>query len=219
MGRRPILGGWAGEAPRRRWSTWRPTRTTRYMGGLPRAVESSRSWLRAAPVDRRTVEISQPFGAFACSAPKRLRHKSARDARIRREARVVPTESGRHPSCSPHSKRRGECPSGRSPLSAIVRGSARAGQGDDGGYVGVPTLGDDRGMAEKYRDVRAALRGAGWVVRRVSGSHEVSAHPDRRRVTLPVAATTTARCRPVAWQALDEPRDWTICDDRLRRDL
>jgi predicted RNA binding protein YcfA (HicA-like mRNA interferase family) len=40
-------------------------------------------------------------------------------------------------------------------------------------------------MAKKYSDVRAALRGAGWIVRRISGSHEVWAHPDGRRVTVP----------------------------------
>ena len=40
-------------------------------------------------------------------------------------------------------------------------------------------------MAKKYRDVRAALRRAGWVVRRIGGSHEVWLHPDGRRVTVP----------------------------------
>jgi predicted RNA binding protein YcfA (HicA-like mRNA interferase family) len=32
-------------------------------------------------------------------------------------------------------------------------------------------------MAKKYRDVRAALRRAGWVVRRIAGSHEVWSIP------------------------------------------
>ena len=34
-------------------------------------------------------------------------------------------------------------------------------------------------MPKKYREVRAALREAGWSVIRQRGSHEVWAHPDR----------------------------------------
>jgi predicted RNA binding protein YcfA (HicA-like mRNA interferase family) len=35
-------------------------------------------------------------------------------------------------------------------------------------------------VAKKYREVRAALSGAGWTVVRQRGSHEVWAHPNRR---------------------------------------
>jgi predicted RNA binding protein YcfA (HicA-like mRNA interferase family) len=35
-------------------------------------------------------------------------------------------------------------------------------------------------MAKKYRDVRRALREAGWTLVRVTGSHERWAHPDGR---------------------------------------
>lgn len=34
-------------------------------------------------------------------------------------------------------------------------------------------------MPKKYREVRAALMEAGWMVVRQRGSHEVWAHPDR----------------------------------------
>ncbi len=34
-------------------------------------------------------------------------------------------------------------------------------------------------MPKTYREVRAALLGAGWEVARQRGSHEVWAHPDR----------------------------------------
>src|SRR6266511_3359460 len=40
-------------------------------------------------------------------------------------------------------------------------------------------------VARKYRDVKRALRRAGWVRRRVTGSHEVWTHPDGRLVSLP----------------------------------
>ena len=39
-------------------------------------------------------------------------------------------------------------------------------------------------MAKKYRDVRRALRRSGWRTLRVSGSHELWAHPDGRRVVI-----------------------------------
>jgi predicted RNA binding protein YcfA (HicA-like mRNA interferase family) len=44
---------------------------------------------------------------------------------------------------------------------------------------------DDALMAKKYRDVRRALRKAGWSVARVSGSHEIWEHPDGRTVVIP----------------------------------
>ena len=34
-------------------------------------------------------------------------------------------------------------------------------------------------VPQKYRDVRAALKDAGWTVIRQRGSHEVWAHPER----------------------------------------
>lgn len=40
-------------------------------------------------------------------------------------------------------------------------------------------------MAQKYREVRAALRAAGWAVARVTGSHEIWEHPDGRSVAVP----------------------------------
>jgi predicted RNA binding protein YcfA (HicA-like mRNA interferase family) len=40
-------------------------------------------------------------------------------------------------------------------------------------------------MAKKYRDVKRALRYAGWKQLRTVGSHEVWAHPDGRRVVVP----------------------------------
>jgi predicted RNA binding protein YcfA (HicA-like mRNA interferase family) len=36
-------------------------------------------------------------------------------------------------------------------------------------------------MPKKYREVRTALRAAGWRVVRHRGSHEVWAHPDREQ--------------------------------------
>jgi len=39
-------------------------------------------------------------------------------------------------------------------------------------------------MAKKYREVRQALRDAGWTMVRVTGSHERWAHPDGRTTTL-----------------------------------
>jgi predicted RNA binding protein YcfA (HicA-like mRNA interferase family) len=39
-------------------------------------------------------------------------------------------------------------------------------------------------MAKKYRDVRRALRTAGWERVRTAGSHEVWVHPDGRRVVI-----------------------------------
>jgi predicted RNA binding protein YcfA (HicA-like mRNA interferase family) len=39
-------------------------------------------------------------------------------------------------------------------------------------------------MAKKYREVRKALREAGWSVIRVTGSHERWGHPDGRRATV-----------------------------------
>jgi predicted RNA binding protein YcfA (HicA-like mRNA interferase family) len=39
-------------------------------------------------------------------------------------------------------------------------------------------------MAKKYREVRKALREAGWTIVRVTGSHEHWGHPDGRRTTV-----------------------------------
>lgn len=39
-------------------------------------------------------------------------------------------------------------------------------------------------MAKKYREVRKALRKAGWSKVRVTGSHERWRHPDGRTVTV-----------------------------------
>jgi predicted RNA binding protein YcfA (HicA-like mRNA interferase family) len=39
-------------------------------------------------------------------------------------------------------------------------------------------------MAKKYREVRKALRTAGWSMVRITGSHEHWAHPDGRRTTV-----------------------------------
>lgn len=39
-------------------------------------------------------------------------------------------------------------------------------------------------MAKKYREVRKALREAGWSILRITGSHEVWCHPDGRRVAV-----------------------------------
>lgn len=40
-------------------------------------------------------------------------------------------------------------------------------------------------VAQKYRDVKKALRRAGWSRLRVEGSHEVWGHPDGRRIAVP----------------------------------
>jgi predicted RNA binding protein YcfA (HicA-like mRNA interferase family) len=39
-------------------------------------------------------------------------------------------------------------------------------------------------MAKKYREVRKALRDAGWTRARVTGSHEIWEHPDGRQTTV-----------------------------------
>jgi predicted RNA binding protein YcfA (HicA-like mRNA interferase family) len=39
-------------------------------------------------------------------------------------------------------------------------------------------------VAKKYREVRQALRDAGWIMVRVTGSHERWAHPDGRKTVL-----------------------------------
>jgi predicted RNA binding protein YcfA (HicA-like mRNA interferase family) len=39
-------------------------------------------------------------------------------------------------------------------------------------------------MAKKYREVRKALRDAGWILARVTGSHERWEHPDGRSVSV-----------------------------------
>jgi predicted RNA binding protein YcfA (HicA-like mRNA interferase family) len=39
-------------------------------------------------------------------------------------------------------------------------------------------------MAKKYREVRKALRDAGWSIVRVTGSHEIWRHADGRRVAV-----------------------------------
>jgi predicted RNA binding protein YcfA (HicA-like mRNA interferase family) len=39
-------------------------------------------------------------------------------------------------------------------------------------------------MAKKYREVRKALRNAGWSPVRTTGSHEQWTHPDGRHVTV-----------------------------------
>ena len=39
-------------------------------------------------------------------------------------------------------------------------------------------------MARKYREVRKALRKAGWAIDRVTGSHEIWKHPDGRSVAV-----------------------------------
>jgi predicted RNA binding protein YcfA (HicA-like mRNA interferase family) len=39
-------------------------------------------------------------------------------------------------------------------------------------------------MAKKYREVRKALRRAGWSPIRSTGSHQTWGHPDGRRVTV-----------------------------------
>lgn len=36
-------------------------------------------------------------------------------------------------------------------------------------------------MAKKYREVRRALKAAGWEIARKRGSHEIWVHPDRPR--------------------------------------
>jgi predicted RNA binding protein YcfA (HicA-like mRNA interferase family) len=46
----------------------------------------------------------------------------------------------------------------------------------------VRTLG---GMAKKYRDVKLALRKAGWKPMRTAGSHEVWTHRDGRMIVVP----------------------------------
>jgi predicted RNA binding protein YcfA (HicA-like mRNA interferase family) len=40
-------------------------------------------------------------------------------------------------------------------------------------------------MAKKYRDVKRALRAAGWERVRTVGSHEIWEHPDRAPVVVP----------------------------------
>jgi predicted RNA binding protein YcfA (HicA-like mRNA interferase family) len=40
-------------------------------------------------------------------------------------------------------------------------------------------------MPKKYRDVRRALREAGWQTIRIAGSHEVWQSPDGRQVVIP----------------------------------
>jgi predicted RNA binding protein YcfA (HicA-like mRNA interferase family) len=40
-------------------------------------------------------------------------------------------------------------------------------------------------MAKKYRDVKRALRAAGWEWLRTAGSHEVWTHPTGGRVVIP----------------------------------
>jgi predicted RNA binding protein YcfA (HicA-like mRNA interferase family) len=58
-------------------------------------------------------------------------------------------------------------------------------------------------MAKKYREVKRALRDAGWERHRTVGSHEIWIHPDGRRVVVPgggrdnieVPAGTLARIR------------------------
>jgi predicted RNA binding protein YcfA (HicA-like mRNA interferase family) len=40
-------------------------------------------------------------------------------------------------------------------------------------------------MSKKYRDVKKALRHAGWVRLRTKGSHEIWGHPNGRRVAIP----------------------------------
>jgi predicted RNA binding protein YcfA (HicA-like mRNA interferase family) len=40
-------------------------------------------------------------------------------------------------------------------------------------------------MAKKYRDVKRALRNAGWDLLRTAGSHEIWAHPDGKLVVIP----------------------------------
>ncbi|MDQ3631236.1 MAG: type II toxin-antitoxin system HicA family toxin [Actinomycetota bacterium] len=45
----------------------------------------------------------------------------------------------------------------------------------------------------KYREVRAALRKAGWAVARVPGSHEIWQHPDGRSVAVPGGARGQSR--------------------------
>jgi predicted RNA binding protein YcfA (HicA-like mRNA interferase family) len=62
-------------------------------------------------------------------------------------------------------------------------------------------------VAKKYREVRATLRKAGWIVARVSGSHEIWTHPDGRSVVVQAAVRTIARCPPVRWRASAETRD------------
>ena len=39
-------------------------------------------------------------------------------------------------------------------------------------------------MPKKYREVRKALRDAGWAIVRMTGSHERWEHPDGRKVTI-----------------------------------
>jgi predicted RNA binding protein YcfA (HicA-like mRNA interferase family) len=39
-------------------------------------------------------------------------------------------------------------------------------------------------MAKKYRDVKRALRDAGWARHRTEGSHEIWVHPDGRLVVV-----------------------------------
>jgi predicted RNA binding protein YcfA (HicA-like mRNA interferase family) len=39
-------------------------------------------------------------------------------------------------------------------------------------------------MAKKYRDVKRALRTAGWEGLRTAGSHEIWTHPDGRLVVI-----------------------------------
>jgi predicted RNA binding protein YcfA (HicA-like mRNA interferase family) len=40
-------------------------------------------------------------------------------------------------------------------------------------------------MPKKYRDVRRALRDAGWQIIRTAGSHEMWQSPDGRQVVIP----------------------------------
>jgi predicted RNA binding protein YcfA (HicA-like mRNA interferase family) len=72
-------------------------------------------------------------------------------------------------------------------------------------------------MAKKYRDVRAALGRAGWVVRRIAGSHEVWVHPDGRRVTVPSGGKDNREVPPGTLASIRETTGLDVCDDPLRR--
>ncbi|MGI8731278.1 MAG: type II toxin-antitoxin system HicA family toxin [Solirubrobacteraceae bacterium] len=65
-------------------------------------------------------------------------------------------------------------------------------------------------MAKKYREVRAALRNAGWSVMRVSGSHEIWSHPDGRRVAVAAGGKSN---REVAAGTLADIRRSTGLED------
>jgi predicted RNA binding protein YcfA (HicA-like mRNA interferase family) len=75
-----------------------------------------------------------------------------------------------------------------------------------------------RGVPKKYREVRAALREAGWEVLRQRGSHEVWGKPgeDARIV---VAGKRATLSRWASFLAFAAQAVWSTCDERVRSGL